>query len=881
MSTVDVPWPEGPDPVLARGIATPSRAYRRHAWAALMGLLTFLTVYAGLTAWFGYAAYRRLHMLYVGEGMMAWNAAVAFPALLLFLVMIRGLFYVRRAQPDGLVRVTPAEEPVLFAFIERLAKEARAPRPKRVYLAPNVNAAVFYRLSWWNLIIPARKHLLVGLGLVNALSLDEFKAVVAHELGHFAQRTMRIGSWVYLAKQFVGDLVMRRDALDRALQQLARLDVPFRWLGTLLQVLVWSLRSILELAFRAVVALERALSREMEFQADLVAVSLTGSDSLVHGLHRAHAADLAFDRALHFAMGRCAKGEPPADLYAIQDAIVRGVAHVRQEPGFGQTPPLPEQGRADHRVFRPDIAEAPKMWATHPPNHEREENAKARYLPSHLDPRSAWVLFRDPAQLRVWITRNTLERLSDEALPGPCPHQETEAAVAKVFASPHLDPRYRGAWVDRSATRHVPTAAGLVRTGPAERDAVVAALDALYPASLRHDIERVTELGRERVLLLALRDGFLEAPGGVLRFRGREIRRRDLSGIVASLTEDLEQARALLHTHDEEVRTAHVAAAKQLGQGWPAYLESLHALLHYAEHASADLEDALEHVDNYVTMALADSNVTRRERRRIVKACEELHAANQAFHTNKRSVGLPAPLAEALGLTRWLDAFEPDYTLPPTHLRERGAVAARGEGVVHAGRARGARARGPHTRCAGGGRGPGRGGAPIRRAHPRSPRAGGCARRLPRADRGPGAAADRAPHVVGPLHPGRGLRRERGPAHGGDGRAAAGPDPLHPGRRSARGGAVAPGRGDPGVDPTPMSHLARQPATRSATPRGRTRGTSFATSRATPWSSPCAACCPPWPSSLPSPGAASSTPTGIRPRASTTHRCIGSTTAES
>ncbi len=150
-----------------------------------------------------------------------------------------------------------------------------------------MNAAVFYEISIINLIFPTRKNLEIGLALVNALSLGELKAVLAHEFGHFAQRTMYVGRWVYMGQQIAGHIIAKRDALDRFLQVLSRLDLRVAWVGWLLTLVVWSIRSVMEIVFRGVIIVQRALSREMEFQADLVAVSLTGSDALVHALHRA------------------------------------------------------------------------------------------------------------------------------------------------------------------------------------------------------------------------------------------------------------------------------------------------------------------------------------------------------------------------------------------------------------------------------------------------------------------------------------------------------------------------------------------------------------------------------------------------------------------
>ena len=84
-----------------------------------------------------------------------------------------------------------------------------------------VNTGVFYDLSIANLLIPSRKNLEIGLGLVNVLTLGELKAVVAHEFGHFAQRTMAVGRWVYIAQQIAGHIVARRDALDTFLARLS------------------------------------------------------------------------------------------------------------------------------------------------------------------------------------------------------------------------------------------------------------------------------------------------------------------------------------------------------------------------------------------------------------------------------------------------------------------------------------------------------------------------------------------------------------------------------------------------------------------------------------------------------------------------------------
>src|SRR5262245_7807450 len=281
-------------------LAQPSPAYRRRAWLAVVGLAVFVALYFALAVWFLLTAW---HLTIGAEGGSVPGLLVGGCAALLAVFMLKALFFVRRGGQSDDIEIKPAEQPRLFEFLHQLADQAGAPRPYRVFVSPRVNAAVFYDLSLLNLVFPSRKNLEIGLALVNCLSLGELRAVLAHEFGHFTQGTMSIGRWVYIAQQVAAHLVARRDKLDDVLVGLSHLDLRVAWIGWGLQIIVWSIRSLVETLFSWVVLMQRALSREMEMQADLVAVSLTGSDALIHALHRLQAADDAWDRTLGFVHG--------------------------------------------------------------------------------------------------------------------------------------------------------------------------------------------------------------------------------------------------------------------------------------------------------------------------------------------------------------------------------------------------------------------------------------------------------------------------------------------------------------------------------------------------------------------------------------------------
>jgi len=82
------------------------------------------------------------------------------------------------------------------------------------------------------------------LGLVNVLNLGEFKAVLAHEFGHFAQGSMVVGRWVYTAQQIIAHMVSVRDWMDSFIKGISRIDLRIAWIGWILQIIIWSLRAI-------------------------------------------------------------------------------------------------------------------------------------------------------------------------------------------------------------------------------------------------------------------------------------------------------------------------------------------------------------------------------------------------------------------------------------------------------------------------------------------------------------------------------------------------------------------------------------------------------------------------------------------------------------
>ena len=295
-------YPPPPAQVPADLTVPPAR-YRAQVIIVLVSLILFVLLYLGLIVGSAYLCYwsfaamgsdtpRNRH-----SDSQGWYIVPGVCSAVLFLFLLKGLF--KRPSTDGLIRVEikPEDQPELFAFIRQVCADTRAPRPHRVFLTPDVNAAVVYHSSFLSLFLPTPKNLILGLGLVNRLTLSEFKAVLAHEFGHFSQNSMKLGTYVYVSNRIIADIVYGRDWLDDIVAVLRRSDIRIALFAWIFTGMLWGLRKLLEGIFRLINFANSALSRQMEFNADLVAVSVTGSDPLIFALARLNFANEALLQA--------------------------------------------------------------------------------------------------------------------------------------------------------------------------------------------------------------------------------------------------------------------------------------------------------------------------------------------------------------------------------------------------------------------------------------------------------------------------------------------------------------------------------------------------------------------------------------------------------
>ncbi|MFS4447546.1 M48 family metallopeptidase [Maribacter sp. 2307UL18-2] len=644
-------------------LTKPSPSFKKHVWLSVVALIAFITLYFFLTIWFGRLAYN----LFRGSGgLLSYGLGAGFAFLSFF--MIKSIFFLTKREENPMRRyVTEEEEPILFDYLYKLADEAGAPRPHKVFLTDRVNASVSYDLSFLNLLFPSKKNLEIGLGLVNVLNLGEFKAVLAHEYGHFAQRSMLLGRYVYTAQQIAARIVGKRDILDQFLAGLSSVDIRIAWIGWILSILVWAIRSLIETCFGVVSIAERALSREMEFQADLVAVSMTGSDALIHALSKLQVADEAYENAIQVVDNELNKKRAVLNLYRLQTNYIERMAWLLDDESYGKSPKIAENNPQNDRVFVSRTYNPPKMWATHPADKDREENTKKRYIPAKIDTRSTKDLLSDAVRYEEEMTATLIatakvetDLISDA--------EGIEAQNSTYFDWSFLHPKYQASYLNRYAFTNYDTIDDLYN-GQIDTSRLPQIFSALYPKDLKVQLNQLKEIHEEIEALVISENEVVTVEKRRIWHRGLEIKRRDIPAVIDVLRKEEQRVLEQLRDHDIKCRRAHYEAAQSSGLGWPIYLKKLSELVHYTEHTISNLNDSARKFHNVLNVVLADGRVSSSELQEVLRASDDYYYAVRKGFVDSETLKLDAQMLKKMDVESYKSAFE-EFTLtnPDKHV---------------------------------------------------------------------------------------------------------------------------------------------------------------------------------------------------------------------
>ncbi len=487
---------------------------------------------------------------------------------MLALYLVKGLFKGSQQDQSLLVEITEADQPELFAFIRQICADTGAPFPHKVFLTPEVNAAVFYHSSFLSLFLPTPKNLLIGLGLVNMLNLSEFKAVLAHEFGHFSQKSMKLGTYVYVANKVMADIIYGRDFMDDILNFAQRIDFRIAIFAWIFMGLLWVFRKILELVFKAINIFHLSLSRQMEFNADRIGVSVAGSDAMVHALLRSGFADQAFRQLGSDLWSATDQHLYSRDIFHHQIPSGEQLRRRAKQPQLGERP---EQHGPDAVVFKPGEGDLgiPLMWSTHPTNHDREKNAKEHYLSAAVDERSPWLLFRDVDRVRFLVSQRYYQVVhKPEGSIDYADAQIVQKFLDDEYAETTYADQYHGFYDNRYLELADLDALFRRWSGePMSAEEVAAKLPTMFDPALQTWVKEHWQRLDEHDLLAGVQAGRLQLKANTVDFRGKSHPPAAIPKLLEQVQQELQDDQAYQADIDALVLRIHRQLAYEQDSG--------------------------------------------------------------------------------------------------------------------------------------------------------------------------------------------------------------------------------------------------------------------------------------------------------------------------
>lgn len=373
------------------------------------GALAVLTLPALIQAWSEPKAFAIwLTALLCGVGMVLLGAgAVA--------ILVAQLF--GRPTRDPTLRALDLDtQPRLREFLDRLAGDVRTQIPGVVWLVPDATMAIANKFGGIRQRL-GPPHLFVGLALLRILDVNEFKAIVAHEYAHYGQSGSRVGQWAHRATYSIVQILARGRFDEWLVLQSSSQRPLVASFGGLMMTSAELVRRLLGGMLEWVLWCERALGREMEFDADAQAVREAGSDAVVSSLWKAVRADLAFDDTMSVAAYLARDGRFAANLFEVFDRRLTEIDGKLEPPDHPMvralcTPYQPGQGL--HFPAGPSMVT--HRFDSHPSLLDREQAAKTPYLPAGGRAKSgpspsAWALLDEPDRLCAELTRDCYTRM--------------------------------------------------------------------------------------------------------------------------------------------------------------------------------------------------------------------------------------------------------------------------------------------------------------------------------------------------------------------------------------------------------------------------------------------------------------------------------------
>ena len=335
-----------------------------------------------------------LAVLAAGGGMVylfLWIGRIPIKLLVIVVILVfvtlasivKSLF-VRGGKEDPGLRLPLASEPRLRDLLREVAGRIGTRPVDNVYLTPGTDLAVMERGGMLRQLRgKAERCLILGVGVLDGLKLGPFKAILAHEYGHFSNQDTAGGGFA---------LAVRRSMLTMAGHLAA--GGAAAWYNP-----AWLFFNGF---YRVFLRISQGASRLQEVLADRWAAFTYGAAAFEQGLRHVIERSVFFDAHANVALNTAVNNRVPvANLYRFDPAALDGQADLTY-------------------AVEQALKREPSPYDSHPSPEDRFRwvravagSASAAFADDKTD---VWSLFRDRDKIEQTLTRTVCDNLRSQGV---------------------------------------------------------------------------------------------------------------------------------------------------------------------------------------------------------------------------------------------------------------------------------------------------------------------------------------------------------------------------------------------------------------------------------------------------------------------------------
>ncbi len=342
----------------------------RSIWSIILFVFSYLILFIIsiqlliLTGWIAYKlilSHPSIATIFISLALLSFAGFIMF-------FMVKFLFKSNKIDRSRLIEITRGDQPQLFEIIDDIVVKVGTKSPKRVYLSEEVNARVFYDSNILSMLFPIKKNLEIGLGLMNGVTQTELKSILAHEFGHFSQKEMKVGSYVYNVNHIIHNLLYENDDFDRKLVRWGESNAYF---ALAIAASIFAIRQVQYILKEVYAILNNnymALSREMEFHADEIAAQVTGHAPLQESLLRLDFINNALVNVQQFYQYKSDFNTISDNIYEKHRIAIEVLSTKEKLPKIHNLPNIKLSDLDKYKISKITIED---QWASHPTIEQR------------------------------------------------------------------------------------------------------------------------------------------------------------------------------------------------------------------------------------------------------------------------------------------------------------------------------------------------------------------------------------------------------------------------------------------------------------------------------------------------------------------------------